>query len=116
MRNDEVAITIDGHAGQTFVLAAEHAARLRHCRAEQPFAQRDSTRESFSDRAAPRRDILVRITRQNSNGNRVFAIDKTARNKFTVSRQNIDDGAGVLGNAAWPQSVAVNPRMTCLNT
>ena len=46
----------------------------------------------------------------------MFAIDKTSRNKFAVARQNIDDRAGILGNAAWPQSVAVNPRMTCLHT
>ncbi|HVT08048.1 MAG TPA: hypothetical protein VHO67_11360 [Polyangia bacterium] len=116
MRNDELAVTIDGHAGQSLVFAAEHAARFRHCCAEQRFAQRDRASETLRNRASSGRDIFVRVARQDSDGNRVFTIDETARNKFAVPRQDLYDSAGVLRNAARPQSVAVDPWMTCLYT
>ena len=83
---------------------------------KQHFAQRDRARKPLGNCAATGRDVFVRVARQNADRNRVFAIDKTARNKFAVAGQNIDDSPGVLGNAAWPQRIAINPRMTCLHT
>ncbi len=111
----EVAVAIDRHAGQPFVLAREDAQRLGERAGVEPPAKLDRPREPFCDRPLAGTDLLVLIAAQHPDGDGVVAVDVAAPDELPVSGDEVDDRPGLLGDAARPQSLTVDPRMTCVH-
>ena len=101
LHDDEVAVAIDGDAGQPFALAREHAHRLRAgprrtaAAAAQPRAR--SARRSCR---VPGATSVVGIAREHAHRDRVVLIDVAAADEVAVAGEQLDDGAGLLGDAA----------------